>query len=244
MAVSFVDQIMAYLANSTNRDPFITTIGLATYAGTSFARRYGLDGYQVDGVGLGELNEFRLQVSIQDAMRITGTRERRNERPERQWVDYRIHKQEPIGWVDASFSTPAQFALHAVPGTLVLGPGADIQQNGVDTPPPPMNIRIKFNLPLTTDAFTLTYTLQVYVFVSAQLSPTEDLRRIQLLRHYLEADPNFLTSLDGSIDQRPFLFAQVYPAGAADGGALSQATIVQLFDAADVLAAFFTPPAS
>jgi hypothetical protein len=244
VAVSFVDQVMAYLANSANRGPFITTIGIATYAGASFARRYGLDGYQIDGVTLGAPNEFRLQVSVQDEIRITGTRERRNERPERQWIDYRVHKQEPIGWVDASFSTLAQIALHAVPGTLVLGPGADIQQEGVDTPPPPMNIRIKFNLPLTTDAFTLTYTLQVYVFVSAQLSPTDDLRRIQLVRHYLEADPKFLVSLDGSTDQCPFLFTQVYPTNAANGETLSQATIVQLFDAADILAAFFTPPAS
>lgn len=241
MAVSYVDQVMSYLSTSANRDSFVTTIGLATFAGTSFTRRYGQGGFQVDGVTLGSLDDVHLQLLIQDDLRITGTREHRGERPERHWADYRLHKQQALGWVDVSFITPAQFALHLVPGTLALGPGADVEQNGVDTPPPPMTYRLKFQVPFTTDGFTLAYTLQVYVFVSNDLSPIDDLRRIQALRQFLEADPRFLTSLDGPADQRPFLFAQIYPAGAAAAGPLSQAAIVQLFDAADVLAAFFTP---
>ena len=241
MTVSFVDQVVAYLANSANDVPFITTIGLAAFAGTSFTQRYGQGGFQVDGVTLGDLSPLKLQMPIMDDIRIMGTRDRRNERPERQWIDYRVHKQEQIGWVDVSFSAPAQFALHAVPGTLALGPGADVEQNGTNTPSP-TKAQMKFRLSLSTDAFTLTYTLQIFVFVSTDLSPSDDLRRIQLLRQYLEADVSFLASLDGPADQRPFIFVQVYPAGAANGGPLSQAAIVQLFAAADVLAAFITPP--
>jgi|GEM_PF-4876103 hypothetical protein len=243
MAISFGDQVLAYLANSANLAPFIGAIGLAAYAGTSFTRQYGQGAFQVDNVQLSGPDDLQLQLPIMDDVRIIGTRERRNERPERQWVDYRIHKQEQLGWVDVSFTTSARFALHAVPGTLMLGPGADVQQDGVDAPPPPMNYRLKFRVPIATDAFTLSYTLQVYMFVSAELNPTDDLRRILLLRQHLEADPRFLASLDGPPDQQPFIFVQIYPAGAADGGPLSQAAIVQLFDAADVLAAFFTVPA-
>jgi hypothetical protein len=130
VTVSFVDQVVAYLANSVNDVPFISTIGLAAFAGTSFTQRYGQGGFQVDSVTLGDLSPLKLQVPVMDDIRIIGTRDRRNERPERQWIDYRVHKQEQIGWVDVSFTTPAQFALHAVPGTLVLGPGADVEQNG------------------------------------------------------------------------------------------------------------------
>lgn len=98
-------------------------------------------------------------------------------------------------------------------------------------------------LALTTDQFSLSYPLQVNVFTAAAVSPTEDLRRILAVRNFLEADPAFLVSLDGSPDQRPLLFVQVYRADAADGGPLSPAAIAQLFDEADVLAAFFALPA-
>jgi len=243
MAVTFVDQVLAYLATSANRDPFIAAIGLAAYAGTSFTRRYGQGSFQVDGVTLGEPNDFHLQLPIMDDLRVMGTRERRNGCVERQWIDYHIHKQEQLGWVDASFTTPAQLALHAMPGTLILGPGADVQQDGVDAPPPPQNYRLKLRVPVATDAFTLDYTLRIYVFIAAEPAPTADLRRILLLRRYLEADPRFLASLDGPPDQQPFVFVQIYPADAAEGGPLKQAAIAQLFDAADILTAFFAVPA-
>ena len=106
-----------------------------------------------------------------------------------------------------------------------------------------MTWRSSFLVALTTDQFSLSYPLQVCVFMAGALSPTDDLRRILAVRSFLEADPAFLVTLDGSPDQRPLLFVQVYPAGAADGGPLSQAAVAQLFDAADVLAAFFAVPA-
>ena len=76
----------------------------------------------------------------------------------------------------------------------------------------------------------------------ASLAPVADLRRIQQMRSVLEADPGFLVSLDGPTDQRPCLFAQIYAQDAAAGGSLTQAAITAMFDQADVLAAFFTPP--
>jgi hypothetical protein len=96
---------------------------------------------------------------------------------------------------------------------------------------------------LTTDQFTLSYDLRVFLFASAALSPTDDLRRILLLREYLEGDPNFLESLDGPEGQQPFLFVQAYAAGAANGAAVTEAQVVQMFDADDVLAVFFAIPA-
>jgi hypothetical protein len=33
MAVGYVDQVMAYVANPANRGPFVTSIGLAAFAG-------------------------------------------------------------------------------------------------------------------------------------------------------------------------------------------------------------------
>jgi len=222
MAVTFVDQVLANLATSANRAAFINTIGLAGFAATSFSRRYGTGGFQVDKVTLGPLANFQLQQLIRDDFRITGFSERRNERPERKWIDYRIHKQEPVGWVDASFTTRADFWQSAAA---------------------PMTSQSKFLLALATDQVALTYTLQVHVFIAAGLSLTDDLRRIQTIRRFLEGDPSFLVSLDGTPDQRPFLFVQIYPSGVADGGPLAPAAIAQFFDAADVLAAFLPPPA-
>jgi hypothetical protein len=135
----------------------------------------------------------------------------------------------------------AQFNAHAVPGSFPLGPGADVQQAGVGPAPPPMSFTPKFLLTLTTDAFTLTYKLQVYAFIASEASPVDDLRRILALRAFLEKDPSFLVSLDGPPDQRPLAFVQVYSA-TADLGGLTQPAIVQLFNAADILASFFTIP--
>ena len=243
MAVTFVDQVLANLATSANRAAFINTIGLAGFAATSFSRRYGTGGFQVDKVTLGPLANFQLQQLIRDDFRITGFSERRNERPERKWIDYRIHKQEPVGWVDASFTTRADFSLHVVPGSVAFGPAADVQPAGWQSAAAPMTSLSKFLLALATDQVALTYTLQVHVFIAAGLSLTDDLRRIQTIRRFLEGDPSFLVSLDGTPDQRPFLFVQIYPSGVADGGPLAPAAIAQFFDAADVLAAFLPPPA-
>jgi hypothetical protein len=243
MAVTYVDQVMAYLALGANRTAFINAIGLAAFAGTSFTRRYGNSGFQVDSVSLDPPSDLRIQQLIQDDLRITGFSDRRSERPERKWIDYRIRKQQVIGWIDAMFMTQASLALHAVPGSVALGPQAAVEQAGTQSAPVPMTWRSSFLLALTTDQFSLSYPLKVCVLMATAVSPTDDLRRILLVRNFLEADPAFLTSLDGSPNQRPLLFVQAYPAGAADGGPLGEAAIAQLFDEADVLAAFFALPA-
>jgi hypothetical protein len=241
MAASYVDQVMAYVVNSSQQGAFVTAIGLGAYAGKSFTRRYNLNNYQVQSATLGPLSQTQVQQAILDDVRLIGTRECHNQRHR---YDFHLYKQELLGWVDVSFVTTAQFAVQAVPGTFAPGQGAAVQQNGIETPPLINTAQLKFNLPLTTDTFTLTYTLQVFLFVSADLSPLNDLRRIQLLRTYLQGDPNFLVSLDGTEHQRPFLFVQLYPASVADGGLVSQGGITELFDAADILVAFFTPPAA
>jgi hypothetical protein len=243
MAITYVDQVMAYLALDANRTVFINAIGLAAYAATSFTRRYGDNGFQVDSVGLESPVDFQLQQLVQDDLRITGFSDKRSERLERKWIDYRIRKQQVIGWIDATFMTQANLALHTFPGSAALGPGADVEQAGARSAPEPMTWRSSFLLALTTDQFSLSYPLRVCVFMAAVVSPTDDLRRILAIRSFLEADPAFLGTLDGSPDQRPLLFVQVYPVGAADGGPLGQAAIAQLFDEADVLAAFFALPA-
>jgi hypothetical protein len=243
MAVTFVDQVMANLATSANRAAFINTIALTTFAATSFTRRYGANGFTVDNVVLGPVADFQLQQLVRDDFRITGYSEQRSDRPERKQIDYRFHKQEILGWVDAAFTTDANFSLHVTPGSVPLGPTGDMVPAGWQLAPAPMTSQSKFLLALATDQVTLTYTLQVHAFISAGLSPTDDLRRILTVRRFLEADPAFLVSLDGTPDQRPFLFVQIYPTGAADGGPLGPAAITQLFDAADVLAAFVAPPA-
>ena len=95
---------------------------------------------------------------------------------------------------------------------------------------------------VNTAAFTLNYTLEVYVWIAAEVSLVADLRRIQQTRLYLEAEPGFLASLDGPPDQRPYLFVQVYPAGLGNLAPLTEQAVTRFFDAADVLAAFFTIP--
>jgi hypothetical protein len=243
MTVTIVDQIMAFLTTDANRATFNTAIGLAAYAGKSFLRRYGVGGFQLDSVTLGTPADFRLQQIVATNPRLMGYSERRSEKPERKWIDYTLHRPELAGWVDATFAAQVTMALHAVPGSIVLGPGADVRDGGTATAPPPMSFRTSFLLGLDTDAFTLNYTMQVYVLLAADLAPAADLRRIQQIRSVLEADPGFLVSLDGPTDQRPFVFAQIYAQNSAAGGPLTPAAITVMFDQADVLAAFFTPPA-
>ncbi len=243
MPVTYVDQVMAYLASTANRTTFVDAIGLAAFAGTSFTRRYGSNGFLVDSVSLTAPTDFQIQELVQDELRLTGFSDKRCERPERKWIDYRFHKQQVIGWIDASFTTQASLALHMVPGSAPLGPSAQIGDAGIAFPGQPASWRSSFRLGLTTDQFSLDYPLRVQVFVAAAISPTDDLRRILAIRAFLEADPAFLVTLDGSPDQRPLLFVQVYPPETAAAEPLSQAAITQLFDQTDVLAAFFTLPA-
>lgn len=241
MAVAYVDELMAYVADPSNRGAFLAGVGLAAFAGVSFTRRYGLGGFQVDGVTLGEPEAFQLQEPIVDDGQVVGSRELRTQQPERHAIDYRVRAPQ-AGWTDVAFAVPATFALHAVPGSLLLGPSAGVAPAGTSTGPAPGAYGLKFAAAVGTDAFTLTYKMNTFIFAAGELSPRDDLRRIRGLRRSLESAPSFLASLDGPPGQRPYLFVQAYPPAAANGGGLSQAAVVQLFDAADVLAVFFTIP--
>lgn len=243
MPVTFVDQLMAFVSDPVNLASFITSTGLATYAGTSFTRRYGQGGFQVDSVTLGTPANFENQQVVLDDLRIIGTEQRTDNSMGRKIFDLRYHQQQVLGWVDVTFTVPAGFNAHMVPGSLALGPGAGVTQQGASTGPGPQTYQSQFVLSLTTDQFTLNYPLRVFIFASADLSPAADLRRIRTIRKFLESDPAFLASLDGPPDQRPLLFVQIYPGNAADGAPLSQTAVSNLFDADDILAAFFTLPA-
>lgn len=242
MAIDFVDQLMAYTAVPANMSTFISAIGLAAYAGASFTRRYGQGGFQVDSVNLAAPENIQFQDLILDDPRITGT-EQRTDGSGRMMFDLRYHRQHEVGWADTTFITKADFQAHAIPGSLTLGPGGNVVQNGVDPASPPMKYRLKFGVDVVTDQFTLAYTLNVYLFAAAEVAPTTDLRRIREIRRFLESDAIFLASLDGPPNQRPFLFAQIYPGEVATGAPISQQAIAGLFDADDILAAFFTVPA-
>ena len=206
----------------------------------SFKRRYGKDGFQVNGVTLAAPTDFRVQEGLFGETRLTGFREQRSERPERKWYELRISRNEPA-WIDASFSVPAKFAIEAVPGSIQIGPGSDLVGAGISDPSPQTHT-LKFQLPVMTGGFTVDYDLKTFVFAASDPSPVADLRRIQSLRRLLEDDPQFLVTLDGSPDQTPYIFTQLYKSGALKAPALSEAAVVQAFAAADVLAAFMTIP--
>jgi hypothetical protein len=243
MAVEFVDRVMAYVAASANQAGFVNALGLAGFAATSLGRRYAQGNYEVDGVTLGPPEGLQLQESLQNETNITGWREKRGDNPERYWYDVRF-RPGPPGWADIAFTVSAQMALRVVPGSVALGMAAGIAQGGEARQTGPSGYGLSFRSALETDPFTLKYVANTYIFVSSELSPRDDLRRIQAVRTALEASANFLSSLDGSPNQRPFLFVQVYPSGASDGTPLASADVVRLFDAADVLAAFFEIPGS
>lgn len=241
MSATFVDLVLAYLAIDANRASFAAATSLADFAGASFGRRYGQGGFQVDGVTLGPLTDYAPQRLIVDDVRVTGSKEYHGARTERQMVDYRVRGQAQFGWVDASLTAAASFALHAVPGTLLIGPGGQVVEAGDEPAPPPALRRLNFGVGVATEAFTLDYTLELYLFVAAEPSPSADLRRILGLRQHLESDPGFLATLDGPPGQRPYLFAQIYP-DTDPGGGLTKVATAAFFNAADVLAAFLKPP--
>src|ERR1700733_11657301 len=99
MPVTFVYQFMAYIVATANLTTFLNTVGLAAYAGTSFTRRYGQNGFQVDSVVLGTPESFLLQELVLDDLRLTGT-EQRSDAQQRKIYDLRYHQQAQIGWVD------------------------------------------------------------------------------------------------------------------------------------------------
>jgi hypothetical protein len=238
VAVSFADQFLAFLADPANQSTFAGTIGLAAFANASFKRRYGKDGFQVNGVTLAAPIDFSFQEGFFGETRLTGFREQRSERPERKWYELRISRNE-TGWIDAAFSAPAKFAIEAVPGSIQIGQGGDLVSAGVSEPSPLTHL-LKFQLPVMTGGFTIDFNLRAFAFAASDPSPVADLRRIQNLRRPLEDDPQFLVTLDGSPDQTPYVFIQLYKSGVFNGTGLTEANVVQAFAAADVLAAFVT----
>jgi hypothetical protein len=239
--ISFADQVVAFLAQASNQGAFADMIGLAAFAGASLTRRYGQGGFQVNGVSLGTPSAFRLQELLLDDLRVTGSREKRGEQPQRHSYELRLRR-ENSGWVDVTFTLPVELALQAVPGSIPLGPGGDLVPAGASEPEP-LRHQLKFQLPVTTDAFSRSCVAGVYVFAAGEPSPVADLRRIRAVQRLLDEDPQSLVSLDGGPEQQPSLFVQLYPSGALQGGPLSEPTIVATFAAADVLAAFVTLPA-
>ncbi len=240
MAITFADQFLVFLANPANQSTFPGTIAMPAFANTSFKLRYSKDGFQVNGVTLAAPSDFRIQESFPGETRMTGFREQRGELPERKWYDLRVSRSD-LAWVDACFTLPVQFAIEAVPGSITLGPGGDLVPAGVSEPAPLAHL-LKFQLPMITGGFTIDHELRTFVFATSDPSPVADLRRIQILRRSLEDDPQFLVTLDGSPEQTPYIFVQLYQSGALQGTGLTEASAVQAFAAADVLAAFMTIP--
>jgi hypothetical protein len=241
MPISFPDQVVALLANPANQSGFPGTIGLAAFATTSFTSRYGQQGFQITGVTLGTPSDFQLQQWLFEQARVSGFREKRSEQPQRFWYELRLGR-EASGWADASFTVPVQIAAQVMPGSIQLGPSGDLVPAGLSDPGP-LEHQLQIQIPVLTTPLSFTYNVGVYLFATADPSPVADLRRILAVRRLLENDPQFLATLDGTADQRPYLFVQLYPSGTLAGPPLSAAAAIQTFGAAEVLAAFIAIPA-
>jgi hypothetical protein len=240
MAISFDDQVAAFLATSANQTQFAATTGLAAFASTSFTQKYGHGGFQLTSLTLGSPAGFRFQEVFNAEARIAGFREKRSEQPERHWYDLRLWREAPY-WVDAIFTLPIQFAVQPVPGSIQLGPAGDLVQAGV-TDPQLLTHDLQFQIPVATAALTVSYQAECFVFATSDPSPVSDLRRILGVRQIVEKDGQFLASLDGTANQTPYLFVQLYPANVLPATPLSQAAVVATFAAADVLATFLSVP--
>jgi hypothetical protein len=238
MAISFADEALVFLANPANQGAFPVTVGLTAFAATSFTARYGQDGFQMKAVTLGAPSDFQLEESLWGETRTTGFREKRSQQLDRYWYELRMSRKELV-WIDVSFAVPVQLTVQAVPGSVQLGPGGDVVPAGVSQPQPLKHL-LGFNLPVQTDVLSLAYTGKAFVFATSDPAPVADMRRIREIRRRLEDDPAFLASLDGSADQVPYLFVQLYQKGALQGTPLSEGSVVQAFAAIDVLAAFIT----
>jgi hypothetical protein len=205
-------------------------------------RRYGQGGFEVTGVTLGTPSDFHLQELLLDQARISGFREKRSEQPQRFWYELRIGR-EDSGWADMTFTIPVQLAAQAFPGSIQLGPAGGLTSVGFSEPAP-LEHQLNFQIPVSTDPLSFEFNAGVYVFATADPSPVADLRRILALRRLLENGPQFLASLDGTPDQRPYLFVQLYPSGTLSGSStpLTLSAVVQTFGAADVLAGVIAVP--
>ena len=240
MAISFGDQVVAFLAVTANQAQFAALTGLAGFATTSFTSRYGQGGFQVNSVTLGAASDFRFQQPFNCETRLCGFRERRSEQPRRDWYELKMSREAP-SWVDVALTVPVQFAVQPFPGSIQLGPAGGLTQAGVTDPAPTVH-DLQFQVAVATGALTLSYQASCFAFATADPSPVNDLRRITAIRQIVEQDGAFLASLDGTPDQTPFLFVQLYPAGVLPATPVSQAAVVAAFGASDVLAAFLTVP--
>jgi hypothetical protein len=240
MAISFVDQVAAFLAASGNQSGFPGQIGLSAFATSSFTQKYGSGGFTLNSVTLGAPADFRFQQALNADTRLCGTRERRSEQPPRDAYDLRIGLGAP-SWVDAVFTVPAQLAIQPTPGQVQLGGAGSLTQAGV-TDPGLQTHQIAFQLAVTTDVVNATYQAKCFVFATSDPSPVADLRRIGAVRRIVEGSDGGLATLDGAANQSPYLFVQLYPTGVLAAAPLSQAAVVAAFGAADVLAAFISIP--
>ena len=240
MTISFNDQVVAFLAVAANQAQFVTMTGLAGFATTSFTRKYGQNGFQLNTVTLGAATDFRFQELFNSEARLAGFREKRSEQPQRHWYEMKMGREAP-SWVDAVLTLPVQFAVQPVPGSIQLGPAGGLTQAGVSDQAPTIH-QLQFQVPVTTDVLTLNYQARCFVFATADPSPVNDLRRIATVRKTVEKGGEFLASLDGTANQAPYLFVQLYPNGVIPATPVSQAAVVAAFGAADVLAAFLTLP--
>ena len=240
MAISFVDQVAAFLAVAGNQSGFPALVGLSAFATTSFTQRYSTGGFVLNTVNLGAPANFQFQRLFNGDMRLTGARERRSEQPPREAYDLRVAMGAP-SWVDAVFTAPVQLAIQPVPGAVQLGPGGGVTQAGVSDPAPTQHA-IAFQLAVVTDAYNATYQAHCYVFAASDPSPVDDLRRIAAVRRIVDQGDRSLASLDGAAGQSPSLFVQLYPTGVLGPKPLSQNAVAAAFGAADVLAAFVSIP--
>jgi hypothetical protein len=240
MAISFTDQVTAFLAASGNQSGFPAFVGLAAFATASFTQRYSSGGFQLNSVTLGGPTNFRFQQMFNGDLRLTGARERRSEQPPREVYNMRVELGAP-SWVDAIFTVPAQMAIQPTPGAIQLGPAGGLTQTGVGDPGRTQHA-LAFKLAVATDVVNTTYQTQCFVFATSDPAPVQDLRRIAAVRRIVDQSDSGLVSLDGSPDQSPNLFVQLYPTGVLAATPLSQNAVVAAFGAADVLAAFVNIP--
>jgi hypothetical protein len=240
LTISFADQVIAFLAVTSNQAQLATLTGLADFATTSFTNKYGQGGFQVNSVTLGTASNFRFQQPFNCEGRLSGFRERRSEQPPRDWYQLKMSREAPT-WVDVALTVPVDLAVQAVPGSIQLGPSGGLTQSGITDPAPTIH-DFQFQLAVTTTVQTLSYQANCLVFAAADPAPVNDLRRITAVRRTLEEDGTYLVSLDGTTDQKPLLFVQLYPAGVLPATPLSETAVVAAFGAADVLAAFLTVP--
>lgn len=240
MAISFTDQVAAFLAVSGNQSGFPALVGLAAFATASFTQRYSSGGFKLNTVTLGAPANFRFQQLFNGDVRLTGARERRSEQPPREVYNMRVELGAP-SWVDAIFTVPAQMAIQPTPGAIQLGPAGGLTQAGVGDPGPTQHA-LAFKLAVATDVVNTTYQTQCFVFATSDPAPVQDLRRVAAVRRIVDQSDSGLVSLDGSPDQSPNLFVQLYPTGVLAATPLSQNAVVAAFGAADVLAAFVNIP--